>query len=223
MFFMSWRRAAICRQTSGRLMHPEQLRFLRALYFDLHAITQGVADEVCAPACRIPSSCANLVWSWCLFGPLLEAQILDGTRSRDQFGLVIAAEARGPDQRSSTVASLLKRYDEARAAAADKRLMEQEAGYSRDERISSGYRAALFFVALEDLCGHDKLRAAFQEIVFRARAGDEVGYEELRAALESESGRDLAEMFRSWLIRPGVPDDFRARYASSPYTPAGNR
>jgi aminopeptidase N len=64
---------------------------------------------------------------------------------------------------------------------------------------------------LEDLCGRDNLRAAFQHIV-RARRGDEVADEELRAAAEAASQRDLAEMFRAWLNRPGIPDDFRARY-----------
>jgi hypothetical protein len=136
------------------------------------------------------------------------------------FGLVIAAEARetgsqGAGQRRLTIASLLDRYDGARSIAPDKRLMESAAGYSRAERISNGYRAALFFVALEDICGRDSLGAAFRYIV-RARAGEETGYEEFRAALESASHRDLAEMFRRWLIQPGVPDDFRARYARAP-------
>ncbi len=135
------------------------------------------------------------------------------------FGLVIAAEARETgsgrsDARRLTIASLLDRYDRARSIAPDRRLMESPTGYSRAERISNGYRAALFFVALEDLCGRDNLRAAFRYIV-EARVGDETGYEELRAALESVSHQDLAEIFRHWLIQPGVPGDFRARYSSS--------
>jgi aminopeptidase N len=125
--------------------------------------------------------------------------------------LVVAAEGRGEGQRRSMVASLLDRYDEAQAAAPDKRLMEPPTGYSRAERISTGYRAALFFVALEDLCGHDNLRIALRDII-RTRASSDTGYEELRSAVESASGKDLAEMFRAWLIQPGIPDDFRARY-----------
>ena len=80
--------------------------------------------------------------------------------------------------------------------------------------ISTGcYKAALFFVALEDLCGRDNLRAAFKRIV-RARGGADVGYEDMRAAVESASGRDLAGMFHAWLTGPGLPDDFRARYGN---------
>jgi hypothetical protein len=132
-------------------------------------------------------------------------------RGAGLFGLVIAAEARGEDQRRGMVASLMDRYDEARATAADKRLMEPPAGYSRAERISTGYRAVLFFVALEDVCGHENLRTALRDII-HDRSGSDTGYEELRAAAESASGKDLAEMFRTWLVQPGIPDDFRSRY-----------
>ena len=142
--------------------------------------------------------------------PRPEAQILMG-RGVGLFGLVIAAEGRGADQRRSMVASLVDRYDASRAAAPDKRLMEPPAGYSRAERISTGYRAGLFFVALEDVCGHDNLRTALRDIL-HDRAGSDTGYEELRAAAESASGKDLAEMFRKWLVEPGIPEDFRARY-----------
>lgn len=142
--------------------------------------------------------------------PRPEAQILMG-RGVGLFGLVIAAEGRGQDQRGRMVASLIDRYDEARAAAPDKRLMEPPVGYSRAERISTGYRAALFLVALEDVCGHDNLRTALRDII-HDREGRDTSYEELLAATESASDKDLAEMFRKWLVEPGIPVDFRARY-----------
>jgi len=74
-----------------------------------------------------------------------------------------------------------------------------------------------FFVALEDFCGHDNLRTALRDII-SARASSDTGYEELRAAAESASGKDLAEMFRNWLVQPGIPDDFRARYEKASST-----
>ena len=183
--------------------------FPEGVLLDSRAIAQGVADEAVLQLAEY-----ELARTW--FGwrvrPTPEAQILMG-RGVGLFALVVAAEARGPDQRRRMIASLLERYDQARATAPDERLMEPPFGYSRAQRISTGYRAALFLVELEDLCGHDQMRAAFREIV-RARAGDEAGYEELRAAAESASGRDLADLFRRWLIQPGVPDEFRGRYAS---------
>jgi hypothetical protein len=145
--------------------------------------------------------------------PRPEAQILMG-RGMGLFGLVIAAEGRGPDQRQAMVASLIARYDEARGAAPDRRLMEPPVGYSRAGRVSTGYRGALFIVALEDLCGHDNLRTALRDII-HDRADSDTGYEELRSATETASGKDLAETFRRWLTQPGIPDDFRAKYESA--------
>jgi hypothetical protein len=142
--------------------------------------------------------------------PRPEAQILMG-RGTGLFGLVIAAEGRGPDQRQAMIASLIARYDEARTAAPDRRLMEPPVGYSHAERVSTGYRGALFIVALEDLCGHDNLRTALRDII-HDRAESDTGYEELRAAAETASGKELAEVFRRWLTEPGIPDDFRAKY-----------
>jgi hypothetical protein len=181
--------------------------FPDGVLLDSRAFAQGITNEGVLQLCEY-----ELARTW--FGwrvrPLPEARILMG-RGVGLFGEVVAAEARGPDQRGRMIGSLLERYDAARRIAADNRMLEPPSGYSPAERISTGYKAALFFVALEDLCGHENLRAAFRNIV-QARANSDVGYEELRAAVESASRRDLAEMFRVWLIRPGIPDDFRARY-----------
>ena len=145
--------------------------------------------------------------------PTPEARLLMG-RGAALFAVVVAAEGRGPDERARVIADLLNRYDASRSIAADKSLLESTAEYSPPERISTGYRAALFFVALEDLCGHDSLRAALRDVI-RARANDTVGYEELRAATETACHRDLAETFRTWINVAGIPGDFRARYANA--------
>jgi hypothetical protein len=197
----------------GSMGDPGGTSFPEGALLDSRAIAQGIASE--AVLQLLEYELARTWFGWRV-RPTPEAQILMG-RGVGLFGLVIAAEAResgfpGTGQRRLIIASLFDRYDQARRTVPDKRLMESAAGYSRDERISNGYRAALFFVALEDVCGRDNLSAAFRHIV-SARAEDETGYEEFRAALESASHRNLAEMFRRWLIQPGVPDDFRARYA----------
>jgi hypothetical protein len=191
----------------GPSLDPGGVSFPEGVLLDPRAFQQGLASESILQLAEY-----ELARTW--FGwrvrPRPEAQILMG-RGVGLFGLVIAAEGRGPDERRAMIASLIGRYDEARAAAPDRRLMEPPAGYSRAERISTGYRAALFIVALEDSCGHGNLRTAFRDII-HDRAGSDTGYEELLAATESASGKDLAEMFRVWLIQPGIPDDFRARY-----------
>lgn len=181
--------------------------FPAGVLLDSRAIAQGVADE---DVLQLAEYELARTWFGWLVRPTPEAQILMG-RGVGLFGLVVAAESRGADPRRGMVASLLDRYGRAQAIAPDRRLMEPPFGYSRAERISSGYRAALLLVALEDLCGHDALRQAFRQIV-GSRAGAEAGYEELRSAAEAASGRDLAEFFRRWLNQPGVPEEFRGRY-----------
>jgi hypothetical protein len=186
---------------------PGGASFPQGVLLDSRAISQGIAAEAVLQLAEYEMARTWFGWR---VRPTPEAQILMG-RGVGLFGLVIAAEARGSNQRRGMVLSLLDRYDAAQAIAPDKRLMEPPFGYSREERISTAYRGALFLVELEDLCGHNNLRSAFREIT-RTRAGAEAGYEELRSALESASKRDLADVFRNWLNRPGVPDEFRARY-----------
>ena len=191
----------------GAESDPGGLSFPEGAMLDSRAFQQGWPSEASLQLAEY-----ELARTW--FGwrvrPRPEAQILMG-RGVGLFGLVIAAETRGQDQRRAMVASLMGLYDQARAEAPDKRLMEPPVGYSRAERISTGYRGVLFMVALEDLCGYENLRSALRDIV-HDRAASDTGYEELRSAVETASGKDLAEMFRQWLIQPGIPDDFRAKY-----------
>ena len=191
----------------GQAGSPGGASFPEGVVLDPRAFQRGMADEA---VLRLAEYELARTWFGWRVRPRPEAQILMG-RGMGLFGLVIAAEGRPQDARRRMVASLIERYDDARAAAPDRRLMEPPVGYSRAERVSTGYRAALFIVALEDLCGHDNLRTALRDII-HDRAGSDTGYEELLAATEYESGRDLAEMFRAWLIQPGIPNDFRARY-----------
>jgi len=186
---------------------PGGTSFPAGVLIDPGAIAQGLASESVLQLAEYELARTWLGWK---VRPMRQAQILMG-RGVGLFGVVVAAEARGPDQRNPMIASLLKRYDAARRVAPDKNLIEPPDGYTHEERVTAGYKAALFFVMLEDLCGHQTLSAAFQSIVM-ARAGDEAGYEELRAAIETVSRRDLAETFRIWLNHPGIPNDFRLRY-----------
>jgi hypothetical protein len=181
--------------------------FPEGVLLDSRALTQGISNEDTLELAEF--ELARTWFGWRL-RPQPEEQILMG-RGAGLFALVVAAEARGQDQRARMVESLLDRYDAAVRVAADGRMLVPPTGVSRMERISSGYRAALFLIALEDLCGHDNLGAAFRDVV-AARGNNDAGYEDLKAALEEDSQRDLGEMFRTWLIRPGIPEDFRNRY-----------
>jgi hypothetical protein len=73
-------------------------------------------------------------------------------------------------------------------------------------------KAPLFYVALEDTCGEEPMRRGLRQMVTLLR-GQETSYDALRATLEESCGKNLAQLFRVWLNDPGIPSDFRARYA----------
>ena len=73
-------------------------------------------------------------------------------------------------------------------------------------------KAPLFFIALEDMCGEEPMRRGLLQMVTLLR-GQETSYDALRATLEASCGKNLAQPFRVWLNDPGIPSDFRARYA----------
>jgi hypothetical protein len=74
-------------------------------------------------------------------------------------------------------------------------------------------KAALFFIALEDAYGEASVRSGLAQVVGLLR-GKEVGFNDLRAALEQTTGKNLAEPFRVWLFNTGIPQGFRDRYAA---------
>ncbi|HEY4644339.1 MAG TPA: hypothetical protein VIH68_06440 [Bacteroidota bacterium] len=74
-------------------------------------------------------------------------------------------------------------------------------------------KSQLFLLALEDKVGKEALRHGIRHLV-QALRGEKWDIDDLRSALELESGQNLAEFFRVWLYQPGIPDDFRRRYSS---------
>jgi hypothetical protein len=46
--------------------------------------------------------------------------------------------------------------------------------------------------------------------------GQEVGFDDPRAAVEQTCGKDLGSFFRDWLYGTGLPPDFRSRYEAGP-------
>lgn len=81
------------------------------------------------------------------------------------------------------------------------------------QRRMAAAKAALFLISLEDAYGEAPVRSGLAQVVALLR-GKKVGFNDLRAALEQTTGKNLAEPFRVWLYRTGVPQDFRDRYAA---------
>ncbi len=129
-----------------------------------------------------------------------------------EYATIVAAEAReGDAARRHHAALLLRWYDEHRANYADKPLIALRPGDPWEQRVFGYSKGALFFLALEDEIGKENVRRGLARFVHALQL-DEAGFHELRAVMESEAGRDLADFFRTWLNHTGIPDAFRARY-----------
>jgi hypothetical protein len=81
------------------------------------------------------------------------------------------------------------------------------------QRRIAAAKSALFFVELEDAYGEAPVRSGLAQVVALLRS-KEVGFNDLRAALEQTTGKNLAEPFRVWLYSAGIPQSFRDRYAA---------
>lgn len=74
-------------------------------------------------------------------------------------------------------------------------------------------KSLLFFYALQDQYGQQAFSRALRHMI---QARRERGFEldDLIASLEQETHQDVAAFVRLWLKHPGIPQEFRARYAS---------
>jgi hypothetical protein len=139
-----------------------------------------------------------------------------------EYATIAIEEARnGEAGRRQRILYYLGEYDQALKNAAEKPLGAATASDSGDARRMALAKAALFFVALEDACGRAQMQGGLKQLV-ALFSGEEAGYEDLRAELELSSGKDLAEMFRVWLNRKGIPEEFRTRYQTQTDGHTGN-
>lgn len=129
--------------------------------------------------------------------------------------IVIDQSRNGEASGRQRILEYLHRYDEALKEGAEKPLGVTTLNDSREQRRIGLAKAPLFFASLEDACGKAQMWSGISHLVTLLR-GQEVGYDDLRAALEESSGKDLAETFRVWLYEKGIPADFRVRYQGKP-------
>jgi len=132
-----------------------------------------------------------------------------------EYATIVIDEARrGAVAREKRVAKLLREYQEASAHAAEKPV-----GFTRPDdpaelRRIALVKAPLFYVALEDAYGEAPVRSGLARFVSLLR-GSEVGYDDLRAALEESTGKNLAAPFRAWIYETGIPKEFLLKFASA--------
>ncbi len=75
-------------------------------------------------------------------------------------------------------------------------------------------KSLLFFFGLQDRYGQETFNKALSHMLY-ARRGRGFDLDDLIAAFEQETHQNVAEFVRRWTKRPGVPGDFRARYADA--------
>jgi hypothetical protein len=132
----------------------------------------------------------------------------------DYATIVIDEARKGEAARRQRVVNLLHAYDEDSTKAVEIPLGVAKMSDPLEQRAISLTKAPLFFIALEDQYGEEPVRKALKRVVTLLR-GQEVGYNEIRSAIEESSGKDLAEFFRVWLYEKGIPKEFRAKYGSA--------
>jgi len=116
------------------------------------------------------------------------------------FAASIGREAaEGADLRSETIRRVLRL------------IPEKTAAHPPEDRTVLRAKSFLFFYALQDRYGREVFRRAVRHMLYARR---ERGLElsDLIAAFEQETQQNVAEFVRLWMKRPGVPDEFRARY-----------
>jgi hypothetical protein len=88
---------------------------------------------------------------------------------------------------------------------------EKAAAHRPEDSTVVQAKSLLFFYALQDRYGREVFRKAISHMLDARR---ERGFElsDLIAALDQESHQNAAEFVRLWMKRPGVPEEFRARY-----------
>lgn len=124
------------------------------------------------------------------------------------FAASIGREAaEGTDSRAETIRRALQLIPEKAAAG---RL---------EEPVVVRAKSFLFFYALQDRYGREVFRKA---IIHMLQARKERGLElsDLIAAFDQETSQNAAEFVRIWMKRPGVPEEFRARYRETAATTA---
>jgi len=121
--------------------------------------------------------------------------------------------ATGREAWNRAVLEFISRYDSARQGISEKPFVALTAEDGPGQSAVAYYKAALFLVALEEHLGWKGMDQALRRMI-QARRGQDWNLNDLRSALEAESGQNLGEFIRTWLAQPGIPEEFRKRYAS---------
>ena len=124
---------------------------------------------------------------------------------------VVDESLNGQTSRHDLVSRFLQEYESALKKAVEKPLISTTMHDPVEQRRIALAKAPLFFIALEDAYGEEPVRRGLAEVLTLLR-GQAVGYPDIRAALETATKKDLTPMFRVWIHKTGIPEEFRQKY-----------
>ena len=154
---------------------------------------------------------ANLVSAW--FGYGLDPDWEKRDLPLDALPQYAHYADQSQSTRANSIGENLKYYDSEMANGKGNSLEGSKDKKAPAEPYLARYRKGVsFFFALEDQYGRDHLHHAIARMI-HARLGRGYDLDDLRSALEAETGQSVAEFFHHWLDKPGIPEDFRLRYA----------
>ena len=136
-----------------------------------------------------------------------------GIGIQDYAALLAAENRNGSGVRKRQVRDWLAEYDRLSSRAKPLAPANMDDRPTGDQGRLASVQSALFFVALEDRLGAETVRKALRDLV-SSLDGSTAGRNELRSALERESGTNLYALFNQWLGRAGIPTSFRDRYSA---------
>lgn len=146
--------------------------------------------------------------------PTADASLGIGEGLPEYATIVIDEASGGAEGRRRRMDYYLSRYEDAVKSGQEKPLGVTTLTDPRPQRAIALAKAPLMYVALEDTCGEAPVRNGLRDLVALLR-GQDVGFDDMRSAVEETCRKDLGEFFRTWLYAKGLPADFRARYEAS--------
>ena len=164
---------------------------------------------------KVPFVAEKLIPSWTGFGHSLDVEnVWPMTELNAYVGTLASLYSEASQTRSEAIFQLILQFQQGKEREAQQYadLAERKSFLARPE-VENAFKAELFFFALEDRFGSEKLHKALRVLV-EARRGQGYTLDDLIAALEQESRQSVAPFTRTWLKHPGLPEEFRRRYQS---------
>lgn len=131
-----------------------------------------------------------------------------------EYAALLDAQRLSKAAREGQLSALLTEFDNLRKRSLPLPPVALDSHSTGDQRRMAGIQSALCLVALENRVGASPVERALAHLV-RSERGRSASLDELRSAVEQETGQDLYAFFRDWLRRAGIPASFRASIQSA--------